>query len=83
MGAAISTWFTTSGVGVTIAAMIKEKRKAYLRFLVKNEVVTNPNLASKTIKTGISKIRPKAISKRRLKEKYSFTVGSGLRYEVL
>ena len=46
-------------------------------------VLTMPSLASITMKTGNSKITPKAISKRRLKEKYSLTVGRALRYSVV
>jgi hypothetical protein len=40
-------------------------------------------LARKTIKTGISKITPKAIKRRSASEKYSLTLGSEVRKSLL
>ena len=72
-----------SGVGVSIAAMIKLIKKAYFLFRLRNATLIRPILARNTIKIGISKITPKAISKRSDREKYSLTAGSEVRYSLL
>ena len=72
-----------SGVGVSIAAMIKLIRKAYFLLRLRKVTLTSPIFARNTIKIGISKITPKAISRRREREKYSLTAGSEVRYSLL
>jgi hypothetical protein len=59
-GPAIKVWFTTSGVGVRIAAMMKLIRIAYFRFFDRNWGVTIPSMDRSVITTGSSKTTPKA-----------------------
>jgi|GEM_PF-6912116 len=59
-GPAIRLWFTMSGVGVRMAAMMKLIRIAYLRFLDRNWGVTRPSMESRVITTGSSNTTPNA-----------------------
>ena len=73
---------TTSGVGVTIAAIIKLTSRAYFLLRRNKDVFTTPILLRKTINTGSSKTIPKAISNRKESEKYSLTAGRGSRISL-
>ncbi len=64
----------TSG-GVKIAAIMKEHKTAYLRVLRIRSAVITPIRAKKKVKSGISKIRPKAMSNFMEKPKYSLKDG--------
>jgi hypothetical protein len=60
IGTAIKTWLNASGVGVRIAAEIKEKRTAYFLFFARLPGETIPNFVRKIITSGSSKIAPNA-----------------------
>ena len=72
-----------SGVGVRIAAIIKLIKKAYFLFRLRKATSTKPIFAKNTMRMGISKITPKAMSKRMANEKYSLTAGRDVRYSLL
>ena len=57
-GPATRHWFRGSQVGVIIAARIKATIINGFRLLASHCDVITPNLASKVVITGISKIRP-------------------------
>ena len=71
----MSSWLTTSGVGVRMAATTKLMSTAYFRLRRKKGRSTTPTLARKTMSTGSSKTMPKARNRRRASEKYSLTAG--------
>ena len=56
----MSSILITSGVGVRRAATILITKTAYLRFCSKDDRGIRPAREAKTMKTGSSKIRPKA-----------------------